>query len=56
MMLDTADYVVPPNEFNSIFIMTNFIKTEQMRSECEEVNLSKMKKKMKKKDALRYSF
>ena len=37
MQLDTCDYVIPPNEFNSIFIMTNFIKTKQSRNTCEEV-------------------
>lgn len=36
-MLDTADYVIPPNEYNSVFIMTNFIKTEQKQDVCEEV-------------------
>lgn len=34
--MDTADYVIPPNEFNSIFIMTNFIRTDQIQSECDE--------------------
>lgn len=36
-MLDTADYIIPPNEFNSIFIMTNFLKTDQVRGNCDEV-------------------
>ncbi|CAF1057371.1 unnamed protein product [Brachionus calyciflorus] len=35
-LLDTADYVIPPSEYNSIFIMTNFIKTEQKQSICDE--------------------
>jgi hypothetical protein len=26
-ILDTADYIIPPNEYNSVFIMTNFIET-----------------------------
>jgi len=33
---DTADYIVPANEYNSIFIMTNFIETQQSRGVCEE--------------------
>ena len=33
-ILDTADFVIPPNEYNSIFIMTNFIRTEQNRQNC----------------------
>lgn len=36
-MLDTADYIIPPNEFNSVFIMTNFLKTDQIRGSCDEV-------------------
>jgi hypothetical protein len=36
-MMDTADYVIPPNEYNSVFIMTNFIKTDQIRDSCDEV-------------------
>lgn len=36
-MLDTADYVIPPNEYNSVFIMSNFLKTDQIRGSCEEV-------------------
>ena len=35
-VLDTADYVIPPNEYNSIFIMTNFIRTDQMQGTCDE--------------------
>jgi hypothetical protein len=30
------DYIVPPSENNAIFIMTNYIKTEQSRSKCVE--------------------
>lgn len=33
------DYVVPPNEYNSIFIMTNFIETYQTQGTCPEVFL-----------------
>lgn len=36
-MIDTADYVIPPNEYNSIFIMTNFLKTKQQQGKCPEV-------------------
>ena len=35
-ILDTADYVIPANEYNSIFIMTNFIKTDQIQEKCDE--------------------
>lgn len=35
-LLDTADYIIPPNEYNSIFVMTNFIKTEQKQELCAE--------------------
>ena len=35
-ILDTTDYVIPPNEYNSVFIMTNFIKTDQTQGECDE--------------------
>jgi hypothetical protein len=40
-ILDTADYIIPPNEFNSIFVMTNLIKTEQAPGVCEEVFVPK---------------
>ena len=36
-ILDTADYIIPPNEYNSIFVMTNFIKTIQTQGYCDEV-------------------
>lgn len=36
-ILDTADYIIPPNEYNSMFIMTNFIKTQQSPGFCDEV-------------------
>ncbi|CAF0928545.1 unnamed protein product [Brachionus calyciflorus] len=35
-MLDTADYVIPPNEYNSVFIMSNFLKTKQTQDRCPE--------------------
>ncbi|CAF4374404.1 unnamed protein product, partial [Rotaria sp. Silwood2] len=30
------DYIIPPSENNAIFIMTNFIQTDQKRSTCAE--------------------
>lgn len=36
-VFDTSDYIVPPNEFNSLFIMTNFVETKQSIGTCEEV-------------------
>jgi hypothetical protein len=35
---DSSDFVYPPNEYNSIFIITNFIETKQTLGECDEVN------------------
>jgi len=37
MKLFSQDYIIPPNEFSSIFIMTNFLKTEQSQGFCDEV-------------------
>lgn len=37
-IFDTADYIIPPNEYNSIFIMTNFIETQQSQGFCDEVS------------------
>jgi P2X purinoceptor 4 len=37
-IFDTADYIIPPNEFNSIFVMTNFVQTVQTPGVCEEVS------------------
>ncbi|CAF0726137.1 unnamed protein product [Adineta steineri] len=34
--LDNADYVIPPQENNAIFIMTNFIQTDQQPKRCGE--------------------
>lgn len=34
--LDNADFVIPPQENNALFIMTNFIRTDQQRKRCEE--------------------
>ncbi|CAF1582280.1 unnamed protein product [Rotaria sp. Silwood1] len=36
IILDVADYVVPPSENNAIFVMTNFVQTNQRRSTCSE--------------------
>lgn len=32
-----ADYVIPPNQYNSVFVMTNFVRTDQTPSICDEV-------------------
>ena len=29
IVLDNADYIVPPQESNAVFVMTNFIRTDQ---------------------------
>lgn len=34
--LDNADYIVPSQENNALFIMTNFISTDQKRTVCGE--------------------
>ncbi|UJR33642.1 hypothetical protein I4U23_021075 [Adineta vaga] len=34
--LDNADFVIPPQENNAIFIMTNFIRTDQQPKRCGE--------------------
>jgi len=36
MILDNADFIIPPQENNALFIMTNFIQTDQQRALCEE--------------------
>ncbi|CAF1558407.1 unnamed protein product [Adineta ricciae] len=36
MMVDNADYIVPPEENNALFIMTNYIETDQQRGLCAE--------------------
>jgi hypothetical protein len=36
-IIDPGDYVIPPNEYNSLFIMTKFIKTEQVLDYCKRV-------------------
>ena len=36
-IIDPADYVIPPNDMASIFIMTNFIKTEQSQGELQKL-------------------
>ena len=42
-MIDSGDYVIPPNEYNSLFIMTKFIKTEQVLDYCKRVRGKKFK-------------
>ena len=34
--LDNADFVIPPQENNALFIMTNYIRTNQQRERCGE--------------------
>ncbi|CAF1458698.1 unnamed protein product [Rotaria sordida] len=34
--LDNADFIIPPQENNALFIMTNFIRTDQQRARCAE--------------------
>ncbi|CAF0999202.1 unnamed protein product [Didymodactylos carnosus] len=34
--IDNADYIIPPQENNALFIMTNYIKTDQQRTKCSE--------------------
>lgn len=36
MTLDNADFIIPPQENNALFIMTNFIRTDQQRKRCAE--------------------
>ncbi|CAF0877187.1 unnamed protein product [Rotaria sordida] len=36
IIIDGADYIIPPSENNAIFIMTNFIRTDQIRTKCAE--------------------
>lgn len=36
MILDNADYIIPPQENNAVFIMTNFISTDQQQTVCGE--------------------
>jgi hypothetical protein len=45
-ILDSTDYTIPSNEHNTIFIMTNFIRTEQTRGLCDE-ELTKINSKCK---------
>ncbi|CAF1583678.1 unnamed protein product [Rotaria sp. Silwood1] len=41
IIIDGADYIIPPSENNAIFIMTNFIQTDQTQSKCAESKLVK---------------
>ncbi|CAF4304206.1 unnamed protein product [Rotaria sp. Silwood2] len=36
LVIDGADYIVPPQENNALFLMTNFIRTDQEHKRCEE--------------------
>lgn len=48
-IIDPADYIIPPNEFSSLFIMTNYIRTEQTQGYCDE-EITKPKAKCKTND------
>ncbi len=36
-IFDTADYIIPPNEYNSFFVLSNFVQTDQSPGVCDEV-------------------
>lgn len=36
IILDNADFIVPPRENNAVFIVTNFIQTDQEKTRCPE--------------------
>ncbi|CAF0800314.1 unnamed protein product [Rotaria sp. Silwood1] len=36
LVIDGADYIVPPQENNALFLMTNFIRTDQEHKRCAE--------------------
>ena len=36
MLLDNADFIIPPQENNALFIMTNYIETDQQKTHCGE--------------------
>ncbi|CAF0888182.1 unnamed protein product [Rotaria sp. Silwood1] len=36
LIIDGADYIIPPSENNAIFIMSNFVQTDQTRTKCAE--------------------
>ncbi|CAF3587678.1 unnamed protein product [Rotaria socialis] len=36
LVIDGADYIVPPQENNALFLMTNFIRTDQEHRRCAE--------------------
>ncbi|CAF1346270.1 unnamed protein product [Adineta ricciae] len=36
LVVDGADYIIPPQENNALFLMTNFIRTDQKHSQCPE--------------------
>lgn len=35
-IFDTADYVIPPSEYNSFFVLTSFVSTDQKPGLCPE--------------------
>ncbi|UJR23000.1 hypothetical protein I4U23_026026 [Adineta vaga] len=41
LVVDGADYIVPPQENNALFLMTNFIRTDQEHSKCPEASYEK---------------
>ncbi|CAF4149919.1 unnamed protein product [Rotaria magnacalcarata] len=42
LVIDGADYIVPPQENNALFLMTNFIRTDQEHGKCPESPDEKM--------------
>ena len=40
-IFDTAEYIIPANENQALFLMTNFIKTHQTKGFCDEVSARK---------------
>ncbi|CAF1248830.1 unnamed protein product [Adineta steineri] len=41
LIIDVADYIIPPSENNAIFIMSSYGQTDQTRSKCPESLLLK---------------
>ncbi|CAF1332325.1 unnamed protein product, partial [Adineta steineri] len=42
LVIDGADYIVPPQENNALFLMTNFIRTDQQEKRCEEYSFTRL--------------
>jgi hypothetical protein len=38
-VLDASDFTIPPNEYSSVFVMTNYVETKQTLGLCGEVRL-----------------